>query len=89
MLSTSPSRDRVVSGREHDRDLRGGPLGRASRGRADRHDHVDLLVALQGARRRFRRRRIASGVAQEQSDMPAFFEPGRLEPSRSPSMLAS
>jgi hypothetical protein len=53
---------------------RSSALGRASRGRADRHDDVDLVIALQGARRRFCCSRIASAVAQEQSDMAALFE---------------
>jgi hypothetical protein len=38
-----PGRDRIGSGSEHDRNLHGGPLGRASRGCTNRHDHVDLF----------------------------------------------
>jgi len=41
-----PGRDWVSSGREHNGDVGGGPLHRASRGRPYRDDHVDLLVVL-------------------------------------------
>ena len=45
-------RNRVGSDGEHDRHLFGSLLGGASHGRRDRHDDVDLIVALQVARRR-------------------------------------
>src|SRR4051812_36373340 len=74
-------RNRVGSDREHDRHLFGGVLGGASHGRRDRHDDVDLIVALQVARRRLGCRGVAPfAVPNEEREMPALFKPGRPQP---------